>query len=439
MIYISGYFFFFLKEVSLMYNYNQKHLNLDQRMVIQTGIVSNSTFKAIASIIAKDPTTVKKEILRHRTLKPGSHYNQEPAFKCSSFNHCSLPSYNVPALCNHSCSDFKLAFCKRRDKSPCACNGCLTSRSCRTDKFIYDAKAAQLAYEETLVDSRVGVNLSYSQAKTLSEVIAPLIKNGHSPAHILMNHPEICLSEKTIYSYIDNNILPGLINADLRKKVAYKPRKSHKVKRSSSHFDGHTYSDFAAFLDKNPFSHIVELDSVEGCEGKSGKILHTILFIDQNFLVAFLSNSSTAYSSVSFFDYLQKKLNTPCFIDFFYLVLTDRGSEFSSIHDLEYDSNNIQRSHVFYCDAMHSWDKGALENAHHYIRYFLPKGTSFSSLTQDKVNLMISHINSSPRKSLNGKTPYDAMEVDYGDYLMRKLSIRRIEKDQVILTPALIK
>ncbi len=52
--------------------------------------------------------------------------------------------------------------------------------------------------------------------------------------------------------------------------------------------------------------------------------------------------------------------------------------------------------------------KGGLEQAHTMLRMVLPKGTSFEFLTQWDVNLIVNHINSTPRESLNGSTPYDA-------------------------------
>ena len=60
-------------------------------------------------------------------------------------------------------------------------------------------------------------------------------------------------------------------------------------------------------------------------------------------------------------------------------------------------------------------------------------------LTQEKINLMFSHINSVPRKSLGGKTPYEAFEFFYGKETLNKLSIQKINKDMVTLQPYLLK
>lgn len=60
-------------------------------------------------------------------------------------------------------------------------------------------------------------------------------------------------------------------------------------------------------------------------------------------------------------------------------------------------------------------------------------------LTQDKVDLMFSHINSVPRENLGGKTAYEAFCFFYGEELAKKLNIQKIEKDKVTLKPYLLK
>ena len=52
---------------------------------------------------------------------------------------------------------------------------------------------------------------------------------------------------------------------------------------------------------------------------------------------------------------------------------------------------------------------------------------------------MFSHINSVPRKSLGGKTPYETFEFFYGKETLDKLNIQKIEKDRVTLQPYLLK
>jgi IS30 family transposase len=47
---------------------------------------------------------------------------------------------------------------------------------------------------------------------------------------------------------------------------------------------------------------------------------------------------------------------------------------------------------------MRSGQKGGLEQAHTMLRMILPKKTNFEFLTQWDVNLIVSHINSTPRE-----------------------------------------
>ena len=52
---------------------------------------------------------------------------------------------------------------------------------------------------------------------------------------------------------------------------------------------------------------------------------------------------------------------------------------------------------------------------------------------------MFSHINSTPRENLGGKTPYEIFSFIYGEDLALKLDMQRIAKDEVNATPRLLK
>ena len=50
-----------------------------------------------------------------------------------------------------------------------------------------------------------------------------------------------------------------------------------------------------------------------------------------------------------------------------------------------------------------------------------------------------SHINSTPRESLNGHTPYDVALEAFGTDALKAFQLRRIDPDKVVLTPKLIR
>ena len=71
----------------------------------------------------------------------------------------------------------------------------------------------------------------------------------------------------------------------------------------------------------------------------------------------------------------------------------------------------------------------------------LTKGASFDALVQDDVNLMLSHVNSSPRPSLGGRSPYDefvAFHGERGRTFLEKLGVRRINAEDIVLDPLLL-
>ena len=75
------------------------------------------------------------------------------------------------------------------------------------------------------------------------------------------------------------------------------------------------------------------------------------------------------------------------------------------------------------------------------MRRILQKGVSFNPLDQEQVNLIMSHLNSYPRPSLGGRTPYDLFVEEFGDEGKRflgKLGIVRIPAEQVTLHPFLL-
>ena len=57
---------------------------------------------------------------------------------------------------------------------------------------------------------------------------------------------------------------------------------------------------------------------------------------------------------------------------------------------------------------------------------------------QEKIDIMMSHINSYMRAELGGRSPYDVFSFMYGPNILGKLGIRRIDPSEVILKPSLL-
>ena len=228
-------------------NNKNLHLTVQERIIIEKGIENGSTKAAIALTIGKDKSTVGKEIKKHRELV----HKSSDKIKCANMKNCS---HNH--VCDN-CADFKPFTCNRRDRSPGACNGCSKYTHCRYDKYRYKADFSHKKYREDLVDSRTGINMSYEECKAMADIIVPLIKAGHSPYHIVTNHPELNISEKTLYNYIENGIFRefGLLDIDLRiktkRKITKKASNKYKKREDKKYLNGRTYDDFINYTAEN--------------------------------------------------------------------------------------------------------------------------------------------------------------------------------------------
>ena len=80
-----------------------------------------------------------------------------------------------------------------------------------------------------------------------------------------------------------------------------------------------------------------------------------------------------------------------------------------------------------------------IEKNHEFIRYVIPKGTSFLNLSQSDITLVMNHINNYPRASLNNCTPLALAEMLVDKKLLEVLGYHKILPDDVILKPSLIK
>ncbi len=85
---------------------------------------------------------------------------------------------------------------------------------------------------------------------------------------------------------------------------------------------------FLKYMEENPDTPIVEMDTVEGRKG--GKVLLTIHFVNSSFMLAFIREHNDAESVINIFNKLQDILGLTKFKELFIIILTDNGSEFSN-------------------------------------------------------------------------------------------------------------
>ena len=410
----------------------KKHLSLSERFDIENGLSTRKSFKEIARSIGKDCTTISREIRNHYVVKNTGGIGRQ-------FNNCIYRSTcpNRGKNCNlNNCTEFKEQKCNLLNKPPYVCNGCKLKNQCTLTKHFYDAAYANNEYLSNLSEVRSGVMIYQNEIDNLNSILTPLICEQNQSIHqvIINNKNKIMFSDKTIYKYIDLGIL-NVRNIDLPRKVRFRNRTKattvYKIDKKC--LENRTYEDFLNYIKEHPDTPIVEMDSVEGKKG--GKVLLTIHFVNCSFMLAFIREHNDAQSVIDIFNHLQDILGINKFKELFVVILTDNGSEFSNPTEIEYDIKTGElRTQIFYCHPSSPFEKGACEVNHELLRRILPKGTSFDDLTQNDINLIMSHINSYKRKKLNNVSPLTMFSTIYGKETVDKLGIQEIEPNSVNLS-----
>ena len=389
-----------------------KHLSFEDRCVIEEFLNRGFNFTQIANRLGKNRTSISKEIFKHRFLRGNASPDRPCCFE---------------------------------DKKPYVCNACSKFDHCKKQKYSYQAHIAYNEYKQTLISQRSHLNITKAQIAAINDTIAPLmIYKNHSVNQVYISHHELLpFSKTTFYKYIDLGIL-NVRNIDLQRKVKWKLKKEydyHKEKVDTSIKVGRFYTDFKDYMDLNPNASIVEMDTVIGTQGgKGGKCMLTLLFRQYNFMLIYLLPYKKSIYVTDVFNNLKKSLGIDEFKRLFEVILTDNGTEFSDPESIEIDFNTGEvLSKVFYCNPACSWQKGSIEKNHEYIRYILPKGTSFASLTQEDCFLIASHINSTPRLALNNHSPYDMALLFLGLDNINKFNIKKIDYDNIDLSYRLLR
>lgn len=429
-----------------------RQLDLSDRIAIEVGICSHTPFKEIARQLGKHPSTISREVRLNTYMISGHFYmgnDCKRARQCKNKRHMCGDDRCLRECvacrkwsCHYHCDHYVKSHCSRYEKPPYVCNNCSDKKLCNIDRYIYSARHAQQMSEKRRSESRQGVHLTKEERKLLNEILTPRIKGGQPLAHIYEAHKdELPVSLRSLYNYIDQGELE-VKNIDLRRKVRYKRRRKRKDPDApqQQYRINRTYDDFILFMAHHTKDVYAEMDTVVGARG-SGKRILTMFLVKHDILLMFLMPDGKAESVKRVFEYLEELIGIDVFNRLFPAILTDNGSEFKQADDLEVNEFGEIRTNMFYCDPMASWQKPHIEKAHEYLRYVLPKGTTFKNLTQDDVTLLMNHINSVKRPSLKGKSPYENVRKKDKDLhlLMEKLKMHLIPADEVHLTRDLLR
>lgn len=436
-----------------------RHMTLDIRKGIAHGLECRLTFAQMAKMFGRAVSTVANEV-KNRMVWSNRGYGCTNSV-CAHFETCSKiyraasgrkTLFKTQKKCFEMCEDFRQKTCPDLGCAPYVCNGCDKQLRCPLRKRYYVADAAQSNYRGTLTQSRRGTQVDDAERADMSAALLAPVKFGKQSIGMVMAASKESFhgfSERTVYRLANSGLL-SIGRSDLIQACSRRKRNSKKdytvIKTDAKCRVGRTYEEYLAFLGLNFGVQTVELDTVIGSVG--GKVLFTMMFTC-GLMLAFLRVARTAQTCTRIFNMLHNIAGTELFMTLFPVILTDNGPEFSDpkmieFHRVDPEHNPTKlarRTYVFFCDPYNSQQKPHVERNHEEIRRILVKGSSFDILKQEDINLMLSHINSAPRGSLDRKTPYDEFVAFYGErgrLFLEKLGIKRINAEAVVLDPILL-
>lgn len=430
-------------EDFFMQKKTQKHLSLDERIRIQSLLEEDFSLRYIADRLGKSPSTVSRKLKKHAaSISPN-------CCDCLNSSGCSHLHICGASVCRKKCKscskakkycpDYVQSFCDTLLSHPLhLCNSCFKKNLCHFERRFYNGKNAQKQYEDTLVNSRNGFDLTASQLDQINSIVTPLVRKGQSVYHIVKTNQDLLpVSESSLRRLINSCELDVRL-IDLPEAVKRKPRRrpQHHPEPQPSK-TGHLYQDFLSFIRSND-TPVVQMDCVEGTKEDSGAIL-SLHFVTFHMQLYFALEKHDSASVTGMLDRIESSLGKDLFAACFPLILTDNGKEFSDINGMERSVFGGKRTKIFFCEPNRSDQKSQCENNHKLFRRIVPKGTSIERFWQADMSLATDHINSYIRKSLFGRCPYDLARAALPADFFILLGLEQLPAKEVVLTPELLK
>ena len=414
------------------------HLTESHRIKIEHYLNENYSYRKIAELLNVNVSTISREVKRN--IRTYSVSNHMVIVECIHKDNCErLKGSSKSKMCSINCPDYELRKCDRfstKNAKP-VCNSCPNNAKCKLARKKYIANVANNKYELRIL-LRPKIRITQEQFDFINKLFSEKMTKGQSISVIYQNHKdEIMISENTVRNYLKRGLLKSNQLDMIRPRFTANKSVKRRVIKNVDLLNGRTYEDYINYTKEKDIL-IVQLDTVVGKLVDNKKIL-TIHWPSFHFQIGILLEKlSPSFVNNALME-LKNKLGLETYKILFQVILTDNGIEFSLLDEIENDENGELITKVFFCDPYKSSQKGSCERNHEFIRYVLPKGVSFDNLNQKDVDLIFSHINSTPRNSLGFKTPFELFKTAFGIEVLRILNINEINKDDVHLKPELIK
>jgi len=434
--------FVIMKKKIKKYN----HLSLEERKQLEEMLsLPNITLKQIASSLGRSEKCIRYEILTNRHLKANHSYRnlcgrQNDCHRHRLCNHCvnGVCKHCRHMKCNELCEDFiEEPQCKHCSRFPYVCSGCKHLAKCKMPHYFYYSSLAQDKSINRKRISKQGSRKSPLEMKLIATKLKEGLKRGLS-IKVIVNKEKLPCSVSSVYRYIDNHQLEGLINLDLKRKVRYTPRKPKPtlVRIDYDYTRNRSYKDFSKRIASlNSEINIWEMDTIMGVR-TDNKCVLSLLHRRSNLQLYFLLPYKNSIEVSKVFDYIKEYLGIELFKKSFPIILTDNGSEFKDPLTIEIDNRTGEKvCEVYYCEPRRSDEKGKCEKNHEHFREIYPKGNSLQKLSRKDINYISLMVNNYPREIFSYNSPYEVASLTLNKKVLDLNKLNSLPHDKLRLTP----
>jgi IS30 family transposase len=262
---------------------------------------------------------------------------------------------------------------------------------------IYTAAAAQQRAEQRRFEAKP---CPVTGNNELMETVKTLFKEDWAPeqtaGRLTREEPGKRVSPETIYRYLYEEVRkePELKAHFRHPRLKRRPRRVEKDKRGQIP-DRVSIEHRPAIVEDKVRVGDWEGDTVEG----AGKTAYVATFVDKTakYLLAKVMPDKSART----LNLAARRAYKAVPAEFINTLTVDNGKEFAWHKAL---GEQIGCA-VYFAHPYHSWERGLNEHTNGLLRQYLPKGMSFDTLTQGRLDKIVNKINNRPRKSLGYRTP----------------------------------
>ncbi len=285
------------------------------------------------------------------------------------------------------------------------------------DIHVYSSDRAQDVYNMNATAK--GADLKLGLNHELAEFVrCRIVDHKESPdvvAHRMKKAGmEGAVCTKTLYNYIDHDVLPGVSNESLWEKRKRRKQRRKSIRRIAKRVSrGQSIERRPVEVEtRDEFGHW-EMDLVVGPTAGSNAALLTLVERKHRQLITRKLPDKTQASVLKALKSIEKEYGSYLFRLIFKSITVDNGSEFLDFEALEASAfSKKQRTRIFYAHPFSSWERGSNENANRMIRRFVAKGTDIARITKKRLKEIEQWINCYPRKLLKYISPDDLFKAE---------------------------